>query len=114
MNNGGFMKDILDYIKGFSIPKKIIYIILLLLFTTEMWWALSVCRIYHTCVPIKNWFDIYVLAFPFMFAFFNILIIIKKQISGFYMTVGFVLLITYPPALTALCFLIDRIHSFIP
>lgn len=107
------MKDILGYVKNLSISKKAIYIILLFLFTTEIWWALFVCRIYHTCVPIRNWFDIYVLAFPFMFVFLNFLIIIKKQISGFYLTVDFVLLITYPPALTVLCFLIDRIHSFI-
>lgn len=108
------MRDLIEYCKELNNVKKVTYLITLLLFISDMMWAIDGERIFFTYVPIKNLYDLYVVIFPFAFVFINSIAIIKKKISDFLIAANYVLLFTYPPYVHASCIVIDAfvLHVF--
>lgn len=106
-----FFEDIFEYLKEISLSVKVTYMILHLTFVLEILWAFTCVRIYHTYVPVESLFDLYVLAFPFVFLFINLFALCRRRVSKFLLMIDLVLEVTYPAFVSFILIIIDEIIS---
>lgn len=102
------LKEIFRYFKELSLPVKAVYIFLTVTFVFEMLWALAGVRIYHTYVPVRSLFDLYILAFPFIFVLINFFAVFRKKITKFFLMIDFVLQVTYPAFVSLVLMMINE------